>query len=168
MALMGAEVLLYPTAIGSEPPDPAHDSRRHWQNAMRGHAAANLTPVAASNRIGAERAGDGTEVTFYGSSFIADWQGEMLAEADRVSEGITLATLDLARTAGAPPELGCLPGPPPRSLPAAHASRRPSCTRRLTLALRRTACGGVLLSPSDAAGLFWINHCAWIGYRNPS
>ncbi len=99
MALRGAELLLYPTAIGSEPQDPTHDSKAHWQNAMRGHAAANLVPVLAANRIGTERAPGGTEVTFYGASFVTDWQGEFLAEADRTSDGVTLAQLDLAEAA---------------------------------------------------------------------
>ncbi len=74
MALMGAEILLYPTAIGSEP-TLIRDSMKHWQNAMRGHAAANLIPVVASNRIGREVDED-AEITFYGSSFITDCFGE--------------------------------------------------------------------------------------------
>lgn len=94
MALMGAEVLLYPTAIGSEPPAPDYDSRPHWQAAMCGHAAANLMPLVASNRVGKENE-DGQEVTFYGSSFIADWDGRILAEADRESQGLITSTVDL-------------------------------------------------------------------------
>jgi N-carbamoylputrescine amidase len=96
MALMGAELLLYPTAIGSEPANPAHDSSTHWQNAMRGHAAANIMPVLASNRVGTERAPDGRQDVFYGRSFIADWQGEKSVEMDRVEEGFRLVALDLA------------------------------------------------------------------------
>ena len=94
MALMGAEVLLYPTAIGSEPHDASIDSRDHWQRCMQGHAAANVMPLVASNRIGVER-GQKYEMTFYGSSFIADPTGAKLAEADRSSEAVLVATVDL-------------------------------------------------------------------------
>lgn len=95
MALQGAEVLLYPTAIGSEPPAPGYDSQPHWEMAMRGHAAANILPVVASNRIGREVAPGGTEVTFYGSSFIADHCGQLLARAGRTDEEVLAATVDL-------------------------------------------------------------------------
>ncbi len=94
MALMGAEVLLYPTAIGSEIFDKSLDSKDHWQRTMQGHAAANMRPVVASNRIGKETIGKST-LTFYGSSFIADETGAKVAEADRKSEGIQIATFDL-------------------------------------------------------------------------
>jgi N-carbamoylputrescine amidase len=94
MALMGAEVLLYPTAIGSEPHDATIDSRDHWQRCMQGHAAANVMPLVASNRVGVER-GQKYEMTFYGSSFIADPTGAKLAEADRSSESVLAATVDL-------------------------------------------------------------------------
>ena len=94
MALMGAEVLLYPTAIGSEPHDPCIDSRDHWQRCMQGHAAANVMPLVASNRIGVER-GQKHEMTFYGSSFIAGPAGEKLVEADRDTESVLTATFDL-------------------------------------------------------------------------
>jgi N-carbamoylputrescine amidase len=97
MALLGAEVLLYPTAIGSEPHDASIDSRDHWQRCMQGHAAANVMPLVASNRIGVER-GQKYEMTFYGSSFIADATGEKLVEADRVSEAVITATIDLEQT----------------------------------------------------------------------
>lgn len=93
MALMGAELLLYPTAIGSEPV-LQKDSRPHWQRCMQGHAAANLMPVIASNRIGKEVQGD-SEMTFYGSSFIADETGEIVAQADRETEGVITAEFDL-------------------------------------------------------------------------
>jgi N-carbamoylputrescine amidase len=96
MALMGAEILLYPTAIGSEPPNPSYDSSSHWQNTMRGHAAANIMPLAASNRVGREVAPDGRADVFYGRSFIADYQGEKLTEMDRVEEGVRLQSFDLA------------------------------------------------------------------------
>jgi len=95
MALMGAEILLFPTAIGSEPPDPDYDSKDHWQTVMRGHSAANIIPVVASNRIGLETIGDST-ITFYGSSFITDNKGRLVAEADRETEGVLVAELDLA------------------------------------------------------------------------
>jgi len=82
MALMGADILLYPTAIGSEPQDPSVDSSGHWQRTMQGHAAANVMPLVASNRIGTEQ-GEKYTMTFYGSSFIASHTGEKVAEAGR-------------------------------------------------------------------------------------
>ena len=94
MALLGAEVLCYPTAIGSEPPDPAWDSSGHWQRVMQGHAGANLMPLIASNRVGRE-VGASTEITFYGSSFIADNTGAKVAEAGRDGEAVLTATFDL-------------------------------------------------------------------------
>jgi len=94
MALMGAEILLYPTAIGSEPQDPTLDSSGHWQRTMQGHAAANILPLVASNRIGTEQ-GEKYTMTFYGSSFIASPTGEKLVEADRVSETVLTASFDL-------------------------------------------------------------------------
>jgi N-carbamoylputrescine amidase len=99
MALLGAEVLLYPTAIGSEPPDPTWDSSGHWQRVMQGHAGANLMPLVAANRVGHE-VGTTTEITFYGSSFIADATGAKVAEADRVSEGAISASFDLDELRG--------------------------------------------------------------------
>lgn len=99
MALMGAEVLLYPTAIGSEPPAPGYDSQPHWEMVMRGHAAANIMPLVASNRIGRETAPEGVEVSFYGSSFIADHTGALLAKAGRGSETVLTATVDIAAIA---------------------------------------------------------------------
>ena len=95
MALMGAEILLYPTAIGSEPPNPKYDSSSHWQNTMRGHAAANIMPLCASNRVGKETAPDGRSDVFYGRSFIADQQGEKVQEMDRREEGIRVHMFDL-------------------------------------------------------------------------
>jgi len=96
MVLQGAEILFYPTAIGSEPADPKRDSRDAWQICMRGHAAANFVPVVASNRIGTE-AGEGSSLNFYGSSFIAGSTGELLAEADRSTESVITAELDLEK-----------------------------------------------------------------------
>ena len=94
MALMDAEILLYPTAIGSEPQDPSLDSSAHWQRTMQGHAAANVMPVVASNRVGTEQ-GEKYTMTFYGSSFIASYTGEIVAQADRSGEGVLTAAFDL-------------------------------------------------------------------------
>lgn len=91
MALKGAEVLLYPTAIGSEPAQVGLDTREMWQRAMLGHAVSNACYLAAANRIGRE-----AETTFYGSSFISDYTGSKLSEADCQSETILYADLDLA------------------------------------------------------------------------
>ncbi len=96
MVLQGAEVLLYPTAIGSEPGYPEIDSCGHWQRAMQGHSAANCVPVIASNRIGLEQ-GISCDVTFYGSSFITDHTGAKLAECDRATPGVISAEIDLDR-----------------------------------------------------------------------
>jgi len=95
MAVMGAEMLFFPTAIGSELLDPSWDSAAHWQRVQQGHAGANLMPLVASNRIGTEPGRNGTEMTFYGSSFIADFTGEKVAEADRVHETVLTHTFDL-------------------------------------------------------------------------
>lgn len=101
MAVKGAELLFYPTAIGSEPILEC-DSMPHWRRAMQGHAAANLMPVIAANRIGTEEVvpceengGQRSALTFYGSSFITDQTGELVAEADRKTEQVILATFDL-------------------------------------------------------------------------
>jgi N-carbamoylputrescine amidase len=103
MALMGAEMLFYPTAIGSEPPPALPvNSRDHWQRAQQGHAAANIMPVIVSNRIGTEYAlqdPDNLFIRFYGSSFIADATGAKVAEADESSEAVITAKFDLERTA---------------------------------------------------------------------
>ena len=101
MALQGAELLFYPTAIGSEPIIEC-DSMPHWRRCMQGHAAANVVPVIAANRIGEERVkpspengGQTSALTFYGSSFLTDETGELLSDAGRVEEGILLHTYDL-------------------------------------------------------------------------
>lgn len=94
LVLQGAEFLLYPTAIGSEPKNPTLDSMEHWRIVMRGHAGANMVPVVASNRIGTETTEDVT-MTFYGSSFIADHTGALVASADRSSEQVLVARFDL-------------------------------------------------------------------------
>ena len=92
MMLMGAEILFYPTAIGSEPHDTSLDTARLWRRAMVGHAVSNVVPIVAANRIGTEHG-----QTFYGTSFIADERGDILAELDREEEGVITATIDLAR-----------------------------------------------------------------------
>jgi N-carbamoylputrescine amidase len=99
MALMGADLLFYPTAIGSEPPpaQPVH-SRDHWQRTQQGHAAANLTPVIVSNRYGVERAlqdPNNLYIRFYGSSFITDATGAKIAEAAEEGDAVLTATFDL-------------------------------------------------------------------------
>ncbi|MCC6631284.1 MAG: N-carbamoylputrescine amidase [Gammaproteobacteria bacterium] len=103
MALMGAELLLYPTAIGSEPPPALPvNSRHHWQRTQQGHAAANLMPLIASNRHGLERSlqdPEGLYLRFYGSSFIADATGALLAEAPEQGDAVLLAEFDLAELA---------------------------------------------------------------------
>ncbi len=90
MALQGAELLLYPTAIGAEPQDPSLDTAQRWRRAMLGHAVSNTTPVAAANRIGDE---DGQ--VFYGTSFICDQAGEVVAELGRSETGVVVSTFDL-------------------------------------------------------------------------
>jgi N-carbamoylputrescine amidase len=92
MMLMGAEILFYPTAIGSEPHDTSLDTARLWRRAMVGHAVSNVVPVVAANRVGTEGG-----QTFYGTSFICDERGDVLAELGREEEGVLTATLDLDR-----------------------------------------------------------------------
>ena len=92
MMLMGADILLYPTAIGTEPHDPGLDTSRLWRRAMIGHAVSNVVPVVAANRIGTE--GD---QRFYGHSFIADERGDMLAEFGAEETGALVATVDIVQ-----------------------------------------------------------------------
>jgi N-carbamoylputrescine amidase len=103
MALAGAEVLLYPTAIGTEPPPALPvNSREHWQRTQQGHAAANLMPLAASNRYGLERSlqdPEGLYIRFYGSSFITDAMGAKVAEAAEEGDAVLTASFDLEQTA---------------------------------------------------------------------
>jgi N-carbamoylputrescine amidase len=94
MVLDGAEVLFYPTAIGSEPEDPGLDTRHLWRRAMQGHAVSNLVPVIAANRTGVE--GD---QSFYGHSFVCDHFGDVLAELGDAEEGVIVQELDLAEAA---------------------------------------------------------------------
>ena len=95
MALQGADLLLYPTAIGNHPMAPGYDSQGTWQRAMQGHAACNAIPVVASNRIGDESWDDVT-MTFYGSSFVTDQRGEIVAQASREAEAVVTASFDFA------------------------------------------------------------------------
>ena len=94
MALMGAELLFYPTAIGSEPYDADLDTSRMWRRAMQGHAVSNCMPVIASNRIGTE--GD---ANFYGHSFISDEWGDLTQQYGASETGILIETIDLDRAA---------------------------------------------------------------------
>jgi N-carbamoylputrescine amidase len=97
MALMGAEALFYPTAIGSEPHDPTLDTAAPWRRAMQGHAVSNVIPVVGANRTGFEpwSGYPGGGQRFYGSSFIADHRGDLAAELGRDDEGVALASFDL-------------------------------------------------------------------------
>jgi N-carbamoylputrescine amidase len=92
MMLMGADILFYPTAIGTEPHDPDLDTSRLWRRAMIGHAVSNVVPVVAANRIGTEHG-----QRFYGHSFICDERGDMLAEFGANETGVLVAELDLAQ-----------------------------------------------------------------------
>ena len=97
LALMGAEIIFYPTAIGSEP-EIELDSKEHWQRVQMGHAATNTVPVVVANRIGKE-VGESCEITFYGSSFITDYTGKIIAEASRDKQEIIYAVFDLEENA---------------------------------------------------------------------
>ena len=94
MVLQGAEMLFYPTAIGSEPYDASLDTHLQWQRAMQGHAVANAVPVVAANRIGIED-NDGTKQKYYGHSFIADHRGEIVASLGEAEEGVIVQSFDL-------------------------------------------------------------------------
>ncbi len=91
MMLMGADILFYPTAIGTEPDNPGLDTKDLWQRAMIGHAVSNVVPIVAANRIGTEH-----NQTFYGASFISDQRGEKVAEFGRTDTGVLTASFDLA------------------------------------------------------------------------
>ena len=119
----------YPTAIGSEPPDPTWDSSGHWQRVMQGHAGANLMPLVAANRVGHE-VGTTTEITFYGSSFIADATGAKVAEADRDGEAVLTATFDLDELRAAT-----------RTRGACSATAGPTCTARCSRSTASTPTG---------------------------
>src|SRR3546814_15126155 len=94
MALMGAELLFYPTAIGSEPYDTNLDTSRMWRRAMQGHAVSHCMPVIAANRIGREGDAD-----FYGHSFITDEWGDLTQQFGRAESGVLIETIDLERAA---------------------------------------------------------------------
>ena len=98
MALAGADILFYPTAIGSEPAEPEFDSKDSWQRVMIGHAVANAVAVVASNRVGSEGAG-ATHVDFFGSSFVCNARGDKVAELGRHESGIASAVIDLTQLA---------------------------------------------------------------------
>jgi N-carbamoylputrescine amidase len=90
MMLQGADILFYPTAIGTEPETPDLDTKDLWQRAMIGHSVSNVVPVVASNRIGTEE-----NQTFYGASFIANQRGDKVAELGRNEEGVIVAEIDI-------------------------------------------------------------------------
>lgn len=94
MMLLGADVLLYPTAIGSEPHNAALDTRDRWHRAQQGHATSNVVPVAAANRVGAENG-----QTYYGSSFITDQTGAIIQQLDRAQEGVLVQSFDIGKIA---------------------------------------------------------------------
>lgn len=98
LALQGAEILMFPTAIGTEPLNLELDSSGHWRRTMQGHAAANMIPLVASNRVGSERQGK-TACQFYGGSFITGYTGEILAEADASTACVITAAVDLDEAA---------------------------------------------------------------------
>ena len=125
MMLMGAEILFYPTAIGTEPHDPDLDTSRLWRRAMIGHAVSNVVPVVAANRIGTEGG-----QRFYGHSFICDERGDMLAEFGAEETGVLVATLDLAAGQEAPRRLRLLPRPQAGALRAAWSR---TCERQRPL-----------------------------------
>jgi N-carbamoylputrescine amidase len=97
LALQGADIIFYPTAIGSEP-EIALDSKEHWQRVQMGHAATNTVPVVAANRVGVEE-GESCTLTFYGSSFITDYTGKIIAQASREDETVIYATFDFEENA---------------------------------------------------------------------
>ncbi len=117
LTLKGAELIFYPTAIGSEP-EINLDSKEHWQRVQMGHAATNTVPVIAANRVGLE-VGESCEITFYGSSFITDYTGAKIAEASRDKEEIIYASFDLEADAKQREYWGLL------------KDRRPSCYSEL-------------------------------------
>jgi len=98
LALQGAEILFFPTAIGSEPINPENDTRDHWRTCMQGHSGSNMVPVVASNRTGIETI-DNAAITFYGSSFITDNKGALIERMDRTAEGVISTAFDLDQMA---------------------------------------------------------------------
>jgi N-carbamoylputrescine amidase len=99
LMLMGADILMFPTAIGDEPASEDLDTSRLWRRAMVGHAVSNVVPVVASNRIGPEASANGDVQTFYGHSFIANERGDLVVEYGAEENGVLVATFDLAEVA---------------------------------------------------------------------
>ena len=140
MMLMGAEILFYPTAIGTEPHDPDLDTSRLWRRAMIGHAVSNVVPVVAANRIGTEGG-----QRFYGHSFICDERGDMLAEFGAEETGVLVADTRPRRGQEAPRRLRLLPRPPAGTLRAADAGRLSDACSNTALEHRRVEPPGVLI-----------------------
>ena len=130
MMLMGAEILFYPTAIGTEPHDPELDTSRLWRRAMIGHAVSNVVPVVAANRIGTEGG-----QRFYGHSFICDERGDILAEFGAEETGVLVATLDLA-AAKHRAAFGFFRDRRPGALWAAGGGRLMGATRQVSFTLK--------------------------------
>ncbi len=125
LVIEGAEILFYPTAIGSEPQDPTLDTHLPWQRAMQGHAVANAVPIVAANRIGIEE-NDGATQSYYGHSFIADHKGELVASFGDSRRRRAGGELRSRRDRALPRRMGLLPRPPHRPLredPALIAQR---------------------------------------------
>ena len=154
MLLAGADVLLYPTAIGSEPENAALDTRDLWQRAMLGHAVCNVAPVVAANRVGNE----GGQV-FYGSSFVANQRGEKLAELGRDEEGVAVATIDLAAGPPGPRLVGLLPRPAARPLRA--RSRR--ATDRAERLRAQPGTSRRPISVASGSAFSTEDHVTWTG-----
>ena len=152
---MGAELFLFPTAIGSEPPPALPvNSREHWQRTQQGHAAANLTPLIASNRYGLERSlqdPEGLYIRFYGSSFIADPMGAKVAEAGEEGDAVLTAHLRSGRDGAAAQQLVRVPRPPAGSVRAAGVARRQAPQRRLRLSVSRARAAAPRVRPPGAA-----------------
>ena len=130
MALQGAELLLYPTAIGSEPPNPDYDSSTHWQNAMRGHAAANIMPLAASNRVGKETAPDGRWDHFLWPLLHFRLAGRKARRDGPQRRRRSTAEFRSRCDRRIAPHLGCVPRPAPGTLRRADDHRRPHAPHR--------------------------------------
>ena len=161
MMLMGAQILFYPTAIGTEPHDPDLDTSRLWRRAMIGHAVSNVVPVVAANRIGTEGG-----QRFYGHSFICDERGDILAEFGAEESGVLVAELDLAAAKTASRGVRLLPRPQAGALRAAGPGR-------LRLALLKLQCAfehRLRTSPHRAdaySGCSGCNDSLRAGYGRP-
>ena len=113
LSLKQAEIILYPSAIGSEPHRPDYDSREHWQKVMQGHAAANMVCVAAANRLGLETDG-GVDINFYGHSFICNQRGEIFS-ALKKKEGFLITRIDVEKQRKLREEWGLFPDRHPKN-----------------------------------------------------